>query len=103
MNVYAVITKIASKNILIRRCIVHFLIWTENNRERIADVRHAKDVSANIQAQRNFKPWTLRTIMTGCGCLLKHTLHSKVLTVLYICSGAHCTDGHRLTKVCHHL
>ena len=37
------------------------------------------------------------TIQTGCGCLLKYTLHSKVVRVLYICTLAHCTDGHGLT------
>ena len=40
----------------------------------------------------------LRTEQTGCGCLLKYTLHSKVVRVLYICTVAHCTNGHRLTN-----
>jgi len=40
----------------------------------------------------------LRTEQTGCGCLFKYTLHSKVVRVLYTCTVAHCTDGHRFTN-----
>ena len=61
---------------------------------------NAIDVSANLQAQCKIQTMNNKrmTIQTGCGCLLKYTLHNKLVRVLYTCTVAHCTDGHRLTN-----
>ena len=40
----------------------------------------------------------LTTKQTGCGCLLKYTLHNKKVTVLFICTVANWTDGDRNTN-----